>query len=189
MTDPFIVEPYIELSIPMSDYPFFANSAPGQHLRRLEYGTTLAYRPPFLQWYFHLLAGYANLPSTLGVSIDGTRVDGQATRFLNQQVSLRVFFSSKHSKGWPVPITLPPFTSELWYDHDRMFRHNFINVGIGTDIAWKNSNTLSIDWIRMPHAQDVFQSRKGLNVTLSRSFGSPVASKHPGRARTPSVSN
>jgi hypothetical protein len=189
LTEPFIVEPYLELTIPMSDYPFFANAAAGQRLHKQEYGATLAYRPPFLQWYFSMRMGYSNAPSTLGVSIDGVRVDGEAIRFLSPRISLKVFFSSKHNKGMVVPTTPIDRTTELWYYHDRMIRHNYIAAGIGTDIVLGNRNSLGIDWIKMPHAQDVFQLSKAFNITVSRSFGSAVPSQRPGRARGPSVND
>jgi hypothetical protein len=185
LTEPFIVEPYFEYSLPMSDYPFFANGAVGQRLKRQEYGATLAYRPPFLQWYFSLRAGYANAPSTLGVSIDGVRVDGQAIRFLSPRIALRVFFSSKHNKGMLVPSTPIDRTSQLWYYHDRMIRHNYISAGLGADIALGNRNSLGVDWIKMPHAQDVFQLQKAFNISVSRSFGSPTPSSGAKRIRLP----
>ena len=187
LTEPFIVEPYIELTIPASNYPFFANAAVGQRLHKQEYGATLAYRPPFLNWYFSLRAGYVNAPSTLGVSIDGTRVFGQAIRFLNPRIALKIFFSSKHNKG----LTVAPIdrTSEQWYYHDRMTRHNYLNVGIGADIALSDRNSLNIDWIKMPYAQDVFQLRKALNVTVSRAFGSATRSKRTRGGPRPSVND
>jgi hypothetical protein len=189
LTEPFIVEPYVQLIIPVSDYPFFANAAVGRRLHEQEYGATLAYRPPFLNWYFSLRAGYVDAPSTLGVSIDGTRVVGDAIRFLSPRISLRIFFSSKHNKGMPVSTTPPDRTSEQWYYHDRMIRHNYINMGIGTDIALSDRNSLSIEWIEMLHAQDVFQLRKALNITVSRSFGSATPSKRARGARGPSVND
>lgn len=189
LSEPFIVEPYIAFTIPASDYPFFANAAVGRRLHRQEYGATLAYRPPFLYWYFSLKAGYVNAPSTLGVSIDGMRVFGQAIRFLNPRISVKVFFDSKHNKGMSVSTTPPDTTSELWYYHDRMIRHNYISAGIGADIALSDRNSLSIEWIKMPRAQDVFQLRKALNITVSRSFGSATPSKQARAARGPSVND
>jgi hypothetical protein len=41
-SEPIAVEPYIEYSIPASDYPFFAASAVGRQLQTIEVGTTLS---------------------------------------------------------------------------------------------------------------------------------------------------
>jgi hypothetical protein len=191
ITEPFIVEPYVEYSIPASAYPFFANAAVGQHLRKFEYGTTLAYRPPFLQWFFSWRMGYVDAPATLGVSIDGVRIDAEAVRFLSPRVSMSVFFSSKHSKGNALHPGPPPppgvFTTEAWYQHDRMIRHNYISTGIGTTVALGDRNVLSIDWLRMARAQDVFKLKNALNFSVSRSFGPPAPSKHAGGRQLPTT--
>ena len=132
-----------------------------------------------------------NAPSTLGVSIDGVRVFAQAIRFLNPRVSVKAFFSSKHSTGTPVPPNPAAIdrTTEWWYYHDRLIRHNYITAGIGTDLELSDRNSLSIDWVRMAHAQDVFQLRKALNITVSRSFGPPAPSKSGGRTRLRSTAD
>jgi hypothetical protein len=178
ITDPIIVEPYVEVSFPVGDYPFFAVSAVGQQLRKTEIGSTVAYRPPFLRWYFGLRAGYVSLPKTLGANVDTMRVDAETVYFVNSQLAVKLFLSSKNGHGISPPLA-PDFTSELWYYHDRMIRHNYINAGLGVDWMLNNRNVLSIDWIQMVHAEDVFKLRKGLNVTVSRSFGSATPrSKH-----------
>ena len=173
-TDPvngISVEPYVQISIPASHYPFFGNAAVGQHLRHTEIGATLGYHPPFLRWDFDLRAGYAYGPSTLGIGIDATRIDGEAVRFVSPRLSWKVFFSSKHGDGIPVLATLPDLSSALWYYHDRITRHNYINMGVGVDWRLNRGNVLELDWIQMVHAQDAFQLRKAFNFTLSHPFG------------------
>jgi hypothetical protein len=183
LSEPFSVEPYIELSFPVSDYPFFAIATPGQHLRKTEIGTTLAYRPPFLRWFFNLQTGYVYLPETLGVNVNTTRVDGEAGYFVTPRISAKLFFSSKHGTGIEAPLT-PDQTSEAWYYHDQMLRHNYINAGVGADWTVNDRNMLSFDWIQMVHAQDVFKLRKALNITLSRSFGPAAPQSTNSRRRS-----
>jgi hypothetical protein len=187
--EPFIVEPYIELSFPVSDYPFFAVSTPGQHLRKTEIGTTLAYRPPFLQWFFSWRMGYAYLPSTLGVNVDTTRIDAEAVRFVGPRVSAKVFFSSKHGTGLEATQVSP--ASPFWYYHDQMLRHNYMNAGVGADWAVNERNVVGFDWIQMVNAQDVFKLRKAINITVSRPFGAPAAraAHAPSRNRPASVAD
>jgi hypothetical protein len=173
-TDPLTgisVEPYVQISIPTNHYPFFGNAAVGQHLRHTEIGATLGYHPPFLPWYFDLRAGYSYAPSTLDVGINATRVDGEAVRFLNPRLSYKIFFSSKHGDGIPVLAVLPDLSSALWFYHDRITRHNYANIGVGTDWRLTNGNVLEFDWIKMVRAQDVFRPSKALNFTLSHPFG------------------
>jgi len=190
LADPLIVEPYVYVGLPVSDYPFFAVSAVGQNLRKTEIGSTFAYRPPFLRWFFSLEAGYVFSPETLGVNIDTTRVDAEAVYFVGPRVSAKIFVSSKNGTGIAPPRT-PDFTSQEWYYHDRMIRHNYVNAGVGVDWMLSDRNSLSIDWIEMVHAEDVFELRKALNVTVSRSFGAaaPSSKRDRTRGRAPTVAD
>jgi hypothetical protein len=192
-TDPvnaISVEPYVQISIPASDYPFFGNAAPGQHLRHTELGTNVGYRPPFLPWYFNLRAGYVWAPSTLNWNINGTRIDGEAIRFLSPRLAFKAFFSSKHADGLPVPAGPIDLTSALWYYHDRFIRHNYINMGVGADWTLNSKNRLEVDWIQMVYAQDVFRLTKAFNFTLSHPFGRATPQSRPGRSQNrPSTFN
>ncbi len=119
-----IVEPYLEYGIPASDYPFFAASAVGRNLQTLEYGSTFAYRPPFLPWFFSLRAGYVLTDSVLGVDTDAVRVTADAVRFFNDRIALNVFLTSKNGDGISPPQN-SGLASELWYRHDQIIRHNY----------------------------------------------------------------
>lgn len=168
-----IVEPYLEYGIPASDYPFFAASAVGRNLQTLEYGSTFAYRPPFLPWFFSLRAGYVLTDSVLGVDTDAVRVTADAVRFFNDRIALNVFLTSKNGHGISPPGTSgPPVdqTSELWYRHDQIIRHNYASMGVGVDWALGEQNVMNFTILRMVHAEDVFELREALSVSFSRPF-------------------
>ena len=186
LIEPIIVEPYITATTPASRYPFFANAGIGTHVRRLEVGSTIGYRPPFLRWYFSLRAGYSYAHKVLGFNVDATRVDGEAIYFVNPRISIKTFFSSKNGQGAVLPVTppAPDFTSEFWYQHDRFTRHNYLTNGVGVDWQIDNRNSLSVSWIRMAHPEDIFDIKKAYDVTLSRSFGSAAPAARHGLARS-----
>jgi hypothetical protein len=169
LEDPVSLEVHLEYGIPASDYPFFAASAVGRHLQTIEAGATAAYRPPFLPWYFSLRTGYVMTDPVLGVDTDAMRVTADATRFMNERIALNVFVASKNGKGISPPQT-PDFTSELWYRHDQIIRHNYVNIGLGVNWALGDRNVLNFTLLKMVHAEDVFELRDGLSVTLSRPF-------------------
>ncbi len=183
-TEPFILEPYITVSTPASDYPFFAIAAVGQHLRRTELGSAFSYRPPFLKWFFNLEAGYVYAPKVLGYDIGAVRVEGEAVYFLNPRTSLKTFFSSKNGKGIDPPRTPTSVPSEIWYEHDRLIRHNYATLGLGVDLAMKDRNTLGISWIEMVHTEDIFKLKQAIDITLSRSFGSATPAARHGLPRS-----
>lgn len=169
LEQPVSFEPYLEYGIPASDYPFFAASAVGRNLQTIEVGATTAYRPPFLPWFFSLKAGYVMTDKVLGVDTNATRVTADATRFMNERIALNVFIASKNGKGIQPPQT-PNFASELWYEHDRIIRHNYTNLGVGVNWALSERNLLNFTLLRMVHVEDVFKLRDALSMTVSRSF-------------------
>jgi len=179
--EPVVVEPYIALTTPASDYPFFAVAAVGQHLRRQEIGSAISYRPPFLRWFFTLRAGYVFAPETLGVNVDATRVDGEAVFFVNPKVSIRTFFSSKNGKGMAPPRRSTDVPSEVWYQHDRMIRHNYATVGLGADWALSRRNVIGVSFIEMVHAEDIFELKHAFDIRVARSFGPAANASKPNR--------
>ena len=170
-SEPIIVEPYLEYGIPASDYPFFAASAVGRNLQTLEVGSTFAYRPPFLPWFFSMRAGYVMVDSVLGIDTDAMRVTADAVHFFNERIALNVFLSSKNGGGTsPSAGETPDFTSESWYRHDQVTRHNYATMGLGVDWSLDGRNTVNFTVLRMLHAEDVFELREALSVTFSRPF-------------------
>lgn len=169
LDEPVSLEPYLEYGIPASDYPFFAASTVGRHVQTIEAGTTVAYRPPFLQWYFSLRAGYQMADKVLGYDIDAVRITADAAYFVSPRLTLNLFLTSKNGKGFDPPVT-PDFTSTLWYRHDQLTRHNFKNLGAGVDWSLDERNVLNFTLLKMVHAEDVFRLQRGLSVSLTRSF-------------------
>ena len=168
LRDPVIVEPYLMLGSPATDYPFFGSASPGEHVKRQEIGSTVAYRPPFLNWYFSVQIGYQYVEKTLDVNKNATRVDAEIVYFVNPKIAVKLFASSKNGHGILPPP--PDFSSDVWYHHDQLIRHNYINAGLGTDWSLSNRNVLNVSWIKMVHTEDIFYLRGALSVSLSRWF-------------------
>ena len=104
MRDPVIIEPYVMIGFPSTDYPFLGSAAPGEHVRREEIGSTFAYRPPFLNWYFSVEIGYQYVEKTLDVNKNATRVDAEIVYFVNPKVAVKLFASSKNGHGIEPPL-------------------------------------------------------------------------------------
>jgi len=167
---PITVEPYLEYGIPASDYPFFAASAVGRHLQTLEVGSIVGYRPPFLPWFFSMRAGYVLTDSVLGIDTDAMRVTADAVRFFNERVALNLFVTSKNGGGISPPEVPPGRTSELWYRHDQITRHNYATMGAGVDWSIGERNVMNFTVLRMVHAEDIFELDEALSVSFSRPF-------------------
>ncbi len=168
LRDPVIIEPYVMIGFPATDYPFLGSAAPGEHVRREEIGSTFAYRPPFLNWYFSVEIGYQYVEKTLDVNKNATRVDAEIVYFVNPKVAVKLFASSKNGHGIEPPA--PDLTSDIWYHHDQLIRHNYINAGLGADWNLSGRNRLNFSWIQMVHAEDIFDLRGAVSFSLSRGF-------------------
>lgn len=165
------IEPFASLGIPSNDYPFFAAAAPGQNLTKFEVGTEFTYVPPISDAFFRLGIGRVFVEETLGVSIDHWRVYGDAGYFFGPRMSGRVFFLLKDGSGLEFPDDFPtPRTDEHWYQHDRMVKHNYMNVGVGLDWVVNEKYALSTSIITMTWADQVFIVDYSATVALTRSF-------------------
>lgn len=165
------IEPFIALGVPSSDYPFFAHSAVGQNLLKLDVGSTFTYTPPLSDAYFRLRLGHVFVEETLGVSIDHWRVAGDAGYFFGPRMSGRVFFMLKKGHGLTFPDDFPiPRTGERWYQHDRMLKHNYMNVGVGLDWAINESYALSTSLMTMTWAEQVHIMKYTTTVAITRAF-------------------
>ena len=119
---PLSIEPFIAYGVPSNSYPFFAHSAVGQQLNKLDIGSIFTYVPPISDAFFRLGISYVFVEETLGNSINHWRIHGDAGYFFGQRWSGRVFFILKDGKGLVFPDDFPLRTDELWYQHDRMVR-------------------------------------------------------------------
>jgi hypothetical protein len=102
------------------------------------------------------------------VSTNTTRVDAEAVYWVNPKIAVKAFVSSKNGVGLAPPPPDP--TSDVWYHHDQMLRHNYMNGGLGMDWTLSERNVLNVSVLEMIHAEDVFDMRGALSVTLSRTF-------------------
>jgi len=163
------VAPFILLSVPSNDYPFFAGAAVGQNRRKIEIGSSFAYRPPILRWDFDLSWGYVFVERTLGINVNHTRLDGQAAYLMGSRLSIKFLFSRKEGNGVPGSEFSPDGT-ERWYQHDRLVRHNYMTAGVGAEWSLNGRDQLSVVALRMVHAQDVFKLRYAFGITVSRLY-------------------
>ena len=166
--DPVIIEPYVVIGFPATDYPFLGSAAPGEHLKRTEVGSTFAYRPPFLNWYFSVEIGYQFVEKVLDVNKNATRTDAEVVYFASPTVAVKLFASSKYGGGIEPPS--PDLASPIWYHHDQLVRHNYMNAGIGTDWTLSSRNIINFSWIQMVKAEDIFHLKGALSFSLQRNF-------------------
>lgn len=167
----FGIEPFIALGVPSNDYPFFAHSAVGQNLTKVDVGTSFTLQPGLSDAFYRLDVSYVFVEKTLGVNIDHWRLTGEAGYYFTPRFSARAFFLLKEGKGLDFPDDFPPpRNTEYWYQHDRMVRHNYINAGLGINWSINENYQVSFSAFTMVHADQVHIVKYALTAGISRSF-------------------
>ena len=165
------VEPFLFYGLPSHDYAHFGHAAVGQNLWKLELGTRLTYKPPLSDFYFRFDPSYVFVEETLGTSIDHWKALAEVGYHFGGGRVGRLFVLTKQGDGLEFPDDFPPpRTTEAWYQHDRMVRHNYTNVGIGFDWSVGAKTSVSTSAFTMVQEEQVHILEYAFSVGISRSF-------------------
>jgi hypothetical protein len=170
---PLVIQPYIFAGIPSTDYPFFGHAAIGRNRKQLELGSIFAYRPLFSDLWYRLALGYTFIEQTLGVSVNHFDAFAEVGYFLSPRIEGRIFLMHREGDGLNFPTDFPPpeqRTDEMWYQHDRMVKHNFTNAGIGFDWKLNEKYGLSTSILTMLRATQIHDVQYSINIALTRVF-------------------
>lgn len=167
---PLTIEPYALLGTPTHDYTFFAQAAVGPNLDRLEVGVQITYQPPFSNFFFRFSPSREFVEKTLGYNVDHWRLDAEVGYFVNARLSVIGFVSGRDGNGLQPTDFTPSDNNELWYQHDRLTRHNYLNAGASVDYSLSERNRMTIALLRMVHAEDVHVLKFAATVSVSRAF-------------------
>ena len=168
---PVSIEPYAYLGLPSSEYPFFGNAAVGQHQTRLDIGSSFTWLPGLSNAYYRADIAYVFVEEILGVSVNHWKVNGEMGYQFGPRATGRVFFLLKDGQGLSFPEDFPPpRDNELWYQHDRLVRHNYMNVGVGFDWALDDKYYVFTNVMTQTWADQVHKMRYAITVGISRAF-------------------
>ena len=170
----FSVAPFVNLGIPSNEYPFYGNAAIGQQLTRLQVGSSLMWYPGLSNAYYSADISYVFVEKTLGVSVNYWNIRAEAGYQFGAHMTGRLFGLLKKGSGLSVPDDFPGFpdqlTDELWYQHDRMLKHNYMNIGIGFDWVLNDRYSVSSNYMTMIWADQVNILEYALTLSVARTF-------------------
>ena len=170
----FSVAPFVNLGIPSNEYPFYGNAAIGQQLTRLQVGSSLMWYPGLSNAYYSADISYVFVEKTLGVSVNYWNIRAEAGYQFGARMTGRLFGLLKKGSGLSVPDDFPGFpdqlTDELWYQHDRMLKHNYMNIGIGFDWVLNDRYSVSSNYMTMIWADQVNILEYALTLSVARTF-------------------
>lgn len=168
---PLVIEPFASYGVPSNDYPFFGHAAVGQNLWKFDVGTRFTYYPGLSNAYFRADIAYVFVEETLGTSINHWKLFGAAGYQFGPRLTGRVFFLLKDGDGLDFPDDFPPpRTTEMWYQHDRLVKHNYLNVGVGIDWNINSTYQISGNFMVQPWQEQVHKMEYAFTFGISRSF-------------------
>ncbi len=171
----FIVTPYVVAHIPSRDYPHFGQAAIGQNRDKLQLGVGIGRAMQTRPFFFRFDLSHTFVERTLGRNVDHTIYDLSLGWFARDHLSLSVFGRKKTGNGVePTDFGFfgrPPFRGEAWYQHDRLFPHEYEIVGIGADWTPSERYGLGISLSQMAGGNYVQRIDFASLVTLTRYFG------------------
>lgn len=168
---PLVIEPFAFYGVPSNDYPFFGHAAVGQQLWKFDVGTSFTYFPGLSNAYYRADIAYVFVEETLGYSINHWRVFGEAGYQFSPHWTGRLFFLLKDGDGLDFPDDFPPpRTTEMWYQHDRLVKHNYLNAGIGLDWNLESGYQLSANFMVQPWQEQVHTMEYAFTIGVSRDF-------------------
>ena len=167
--DNYYLTPSVTVLVPSHDYTFFAQSAVGQDLNKLRVGIELAHQFDFTELYYKVDVAHVFAEETLGVSIDSNRLDLELGYFVSPKLTLKTFAFYKRGDG--IFNDDPRLSSsEFFYHHDQISKHEYFNVGLGLDYNIDDKTTLSTTAQTLIWGETVYNLRYSIDVRLTRDF-------------------
>ncbi|ODS64517.1 MAG: hypothetical protein ABS41_02135 [Arenimonas sp. SCN 70-307] len=165
------LQPHAVLTWPSHDYVFFASAAPGRRLRSLRLGADIGRRFGRSNLHWSLGYGYEFVEEVLDYDLDRQHYRASLRWDVSPSWSLSLFSNARQSQGIkPSDLAGRVPWSELWYQHDRLLRHNYVLAGIGA--GWRINDDWSVSGSSAwpVEADSMHRIRHAWELQLSRSF-------------------
>ncbi|HET6564353.1 MAG TPA: transporter [Xanthomonadales bacterium] len=175
------VSPYIAYGVPTDDYPYYAKAAIGANLWNIPVGVDVSYVPYFSDWYLTGNLAYVFSEEPLDINVDYWLAYLSGGYWFQPRFSMNLFVSAKYLRNgliMPWDFTDDPFYSnypgdfdtEEWYNHDRLLRHRYVNLGVGFDYFFKENYQLSGTYFQGIWVEQANEVDSAFTVALTRFF-------------------
>jgi hypothetical protein len=170
--DAMRVRPFLGISIPTRDYPFFGNSAIGTRLVKGRLGVEVVRPIGLSDFYWRGEYAYEVIERSYeGVSTNAHLGELELGWFANPRLRVRGFVSVRDGKGLPDDADFAGRTNLRWYFHDRNVRHNATVAGLGAEYALGERWSLSVLGQRLISGEAIHRIRFAGTVQVTRHFG------------------
>ena len=163
------------LHLPSHSYPHFGQAAIGQNRDKLQVGMAVGKALETLPFFYRFDYSYTLVEKTLGRSVNHNIADLTVGWFATDRLAFNLFARKKWGQGVdPTDRAFfgpPPFRNEAWYQHDRLFPHEYELVGAGLEWSLGENYGLALSFSQMVGGNYVQRIDLASHIALTRYFG------------------
>jgi hypothetical protein len=171
---PWTITPFVSYSQPSHDYTYFAHSALGTRQKKLALGVFAGrqFGPRFQRLYAQGSYSYTFVEEVLDIGVDYSTLTGEVGYFFTPRFSGRVFATYRKTHGgleFPYDFP-PPRNTELFLNHDRVQRIDYLNYGVGATWRLGDKYSLGANWMTTGWGENGHAIHNAWTVAITRSF-------------------
>jgi hypothetical protein len=170
---PWVVTPFVNYSQPSHDYIYYAHSALGTRQKKLALGVFAGrqFGPRFTRLYAQGSYSYTFVEKVLDYNVDFSTVTGEVGWFFTPRFSARAFATYRKTHGGlDFPFDFPSRTDELFLNHDRVQRIDYLNYGFGATWKLGDRYSLGANWMTTGWGENGHAIHNAWTLGISRSF-------------------
>jgi hypothetical protein len=167
------VTPFAAFGLPSHDYPYFAHSALGPHLREGSVGVNLGRRldPILPDAFAHVRYRYTLPQSVHGIRSDRSNIDLDLGYSVSPTLTARVMGAWQFAHGGiDLPVDGTPLTVPFFREHDQIAAAEYFNLGIGASYAATGSLELFVAGYWTSSGRNTHALRPAVSVGASVNF-------------------
>ncbi len=170
--DAWLVRPFVGVSIPTRNYPFFGNSAIGTRLHKAQLGVEVVRPIGLSDFYWRAQYGYEIIERSFeGINTNARLAELELGWYASQRLRLRGFLTDRDGGGLPANFNSAGRTNLRWFHHDQNVRHDATIAGVGVEYAFGDRYTLSAVALRLVEGRSVHRIRFASTLELAWHFG------------------
>ncbi len=158
------------LYLPTHDYSHFANAAIGQNQKKLNLGVDLSRRIGFSNFYYSVGYSYELVERTLDIPLNKHHLRSSLGYFFSPRLAGRVFINARDSQGRGTDDIGSDRTSELFYQHDRISRHDYVIGGVAATWQFSDLYAVTLTGVGLLRGRNVHNLRRAYELQFTRSF-------------------
>ncbi len=134
--DALLLRPFVRISIPTRNYPFFGNSAIGTRLHKGQLGVELVRPFGLSDFYWRAQYAYEVIERSYEqVNTNAHLIELEVGWYATDRLRLRSFVTDRDGNGLRGNVDYAGRSNLRWFHHDQNVRHSATVAGLGVEYA------------------------------------------------------